>query len=283
MAHRRQGLAALLLAAAWALVTGAAAADDRALQLTTADGATRTLPVAELDDQVGAVTLTVPLEFHFKSERRFVGYDLRTLLDAYGLPKDVPYELICEDGYVATLTPAQLNDPGARPLLAKADLGAPDGQHWGTYRIGERALVFDPFYLVWAPQSDGLDPEALIEWPWPYALVGIRPVDMAAQFAAATPAAEADPAVHAGFALFRDHCGKCHAVNGAGGGLGPSLTDNPRVSFLPKQHLVSMIADIGVFFTDSKMPRYRGRLSDAEISEVADYLRHMAGVTTASH
>jgi len=282
MARRPQRLAALLLAGS-ALLPGAAPADDRALQLTTLDGTTRSLSIAELDAQVGAVTRTVPMDFHFKAPRRFVGYDLRALLDHYGLPRDLPYELVCEDGYVATLTPARINDPDASALIARGDLAAPEGQHWGSYRIGERALTFDPFYLVWAPASDGLAPEALIEWPWPYALVAIRPVDMEAQFAPATPAAEAAPAVQAGFTLFRDHCGKCHSVNGAGGQLGPSLTDNPRVSFLPKEHLVSMIADIGVFFSDSKMPRYAGRLSDSEIDQVADYLRHMAGVTTAGH
>ncbi|MEM1433496.1 MAG: cytochrome c [Pseudomonadota bacterium] len=282
MATPRQQLWSLLHAAAVLLVwiPGFVNADDRALQLTTLDGTTRAITIAELDQRVGAVARDIPYDFHFKANRRFVGYDLRALLDAYGLPADRHYELVCEDGYIATLTPEQINDPNAHALIARADVAAPEGGRWDAYHIGERALTFDPFYLVWAPQSATLAPEALIKWPWPYALVGIRPVNTAVQFAAATPADEAAPPVKAGFTLFRDNCGKCHAVNGAGGKLGPSLTDSPFVSYFPKPQLVAMIADIGQYYADSKMPRYSERLSTGDIDKVAEYLRHMAGVDT---
>ncbi|MEM6707593.1 MAG: cytochrome c [Pseudomonadota bacterium] len=272
----RWWLAATALFGAVGLVN----ADDRALRLTTLDGVQHSLTIAELDERVGVVTRDIPLDFHFKANRRFVGYDLRTLLKAYGLPTDDHYELICEDGYIATLTPEQINNPNARALVARADLAAPEGDRWDAYHIGERKLSFDPFYMVWSPQTEALSPEALIKWPWPYALVGIRPVNTETQFAAATPTEGAASPVTAGFRVFRENCSKCHAVNGAGGKLGPSLTDSPFVSYFPKPQLVEMIADIGKYYADSKMPSYGDRLSAAELETVADYLRFMAGASS---
>lgn len=77
--------------------------------------------------------------------------------------------------------------------------------------------------------------------------------------------------VGAGAALFADYCAACHGEEGEGGlGLGaPSLTDAAWIYGGDRQSLTETIAKgrIGV------MPAWRGRLGDAEIRQLALYVR----------
>lgn len=76
-----------------------------------------------------------------------------------------------------------------------------------------------------------------------------------------------------GEALFNANgCGRCHALNGTGGGRGPDLT---HVGADPS-HTAAWIADQiknpKSHNPASRMPAYQGRMSDPDIQTLSDYL-----------
>jgi mono/diheme cytochrome c family protein len=84
--------------------------------------------------------------------------------------------------------------------------------------------------------------------------------------AAPTPAAAGDP----GQAVFSSSCASCHtlAAAGASGAVGPNLDERK-----PDAATVSAIVSSG----GGSMPSFSGRLSDAEIEAVAQYVATSAG------
>jgi mono/diheme cytochrome c family protein len=81
-----------------------------------------------------------------------------------------------------------------------------------------------------------------------------------------TPAAAGDP----GEAVFSSSCASCHtlAAAGASGAVGPNLDERK-----PDAATVSAIVTSG----SGSMPSFSGRLSDAEIEAVAQYVATSAG------
>jgi mono/diheme cytochrome c family protein len=81
-----------------------------------------------------------------------------------------------------------------------------------------------------------------------------------------TPAAAGDP----GEAVFSSSCASCHtlAAAGASGAVGPNLDERK-----PDAATVSAIVTSG----SGAMPSFSGRLSDAEIEAVAQYVATSAG------
>jgi mono/diheme cytochrome c family protein len=81
-----------------------------------------------------------------------------------------------------------------------------------------------------------------------------------------TPAAAGDP----GEAVFSSSCASCHtlAAAGASGAVGPNLDERK-----PDAATVSAIVTSG----SGSMPSFSGRLSDAEIEAVAQYVATNAG------
>jgi mono/diheme cytochrome c family protein len=82
----------------------------------------------------------------------------------------------------------------------------------------------------------------------------------------------ADPAPAAGDAakLFSDNCGNCHvlAAAGAAGKVGPDLDQVKPGPDLVK----TQVANGG-----GGMPAFRGKLSDEQIQQIADYVAENAG------
>ncbi len=75
----------------------------------------------------------------------------------------------------------------------------------------------------------------------------------------------------AGLALFNNYsCSTCHALAdaGAGGSIGPSLDNNPRLS---KEYTVTVIAN-----GSGAMPSFGGQMSDDEIETLAQYIVQVA-------
>ena len=83
------------------------------------------------------------------------------------------------------------------------------------------------------------------------------------QPAGGTPAAAVD-----GATVYENRCAGCHGGDG-GGGLGPQLSDGRVVQRFPD------IADHIAVITDGRggMPGFGDRLSEAEITAVAEYER----------
>ncbi|HKA14074.1 MAG TPA: c-type cytochrome [Myxococcota bacterium] len=125
----------------------------------------------------------------------------------------------CRDGYQPTV-------PVARAIahvswLAFAREGAPafSIQKRESGRVQE--IPLGPFYLIW----DTKDPQVRTEgdYGWPYQVVGVELIRSRDRFPHMAPPANAPPQAQRGFAAFRIHCSRCHAVNGDGGKIGPEL------------------------------------------------------------
>jgi cytochrome c oxidase subunit II len=83
----------------------------------------------------------------------------------------------------------------------------------------------------------------------------------------------------AGAQTFKQNCMACHAIGGQGGKLGPNLTafgDRDRVAGIldpTKENIVRWIKNPQDVKPGNKMPTFGGKLSDQDISNLADYLQ----------
>jgi mono/diheme cytochrome c family protein len=267
--------AGICAVAASMLLLWSSVAAEPAIRITGSDGVARHIPVSELDTKLGLNTQVVPLDFMYRAPKRLVGYPLKDLLDAYELPLAGDYLMVCEDGYEVPLSGQLLSDGSASAFLARGDADAPAGSVWSPLFLGQRPIELSPFYLAWSPAPSGTaSAEALLERPWPYALVEIRLMTPADSRRPPEPKAEAAATLKQGFAVFERECVKCRRFHDAGGRLGPELTRNYKVYAFNTGQLTDMVANIDRFYVDSKMPRYAGRLSNAELRSVAGYLKH---------
>ena len=84
------------------------------------------------------------------------------------------------------------------------------------------------------------------------------------------PATETDGGAASGEAVFTQHCGSCHTLSAAGtnGTTGANLDD-----LQPSQEEVEEQVRNG----GGGMPAFEGRLSDAEIAAVSEYVASNAG------
>jgi mono/diheme cytochrome c family protein len=81
-----------------------------------------------------------------------------------------------------------------------------------------------------------------------------------------TEADETPPPTPAAATVFAANCAGCHGQDGSGGARGPAIRPTDK----DEAELLTIIAD-GIAGTD--MPAYRGRISEAEVRAVIDYLR----------
>jgi mono/diheme cytochrome c family protein len=128
--------------------------------------------------------------------------------------------LRARDGYTRPAAGAALADEHA--FLAFGEPGLESrGQGGPRFSpIDRRQIDPAPFYLVWTDVAHG-DPH---EHPWPYQLVTIEVASFEDAFPNTVPRGLAkSDAGWRGYALFREHCSACHAINGEGGKVGPDL------------------------------------------------------------
>jgi mono/diheme cytochrome c family protein len=79
-----------------------------------------------------------------------------------------------------------------------------------------------------------------------------------------------EPAAGGGEKLFSDNCASCHTLKAAGasGKVGPDLDQ-----LKPGPQLVTTQVNNG----GGAMPAFKGKLTDAQIKEIADYVAENAG------
>lgn len=212
-------------------------------------------------------------------EVRFLALPFEAVLDAvYGPAWRDEEELLftCRDGYQPTIPVGRLRVHRAWLAFDRVDA---EGFTIQKLESGERKRVeLGPFYLVWENRED----EALRldgDYGWPYQLVGVDLIRAGERFPRMAPPPGADPRVVAGFAEFRIHCSRCHALNGEGGSIGADL-NQPRspVEYRDREWLRRWIDDPSQILPSARMPRLNPALPDRErvIEEILGYLEAMS-------
>jgi mono/diheme cytochrome c family protein len=247
-------------------VTGAAAGQAEPLFTVHLDGA------GDLLARLAKTVTTVP-DPVYKQAQTYETVALTALIDAArpaGVASGVVSNgslrlvLLATDGYrsVTTIEAARRFDG----RIAIRDLKAEPGHAWRPIP-DKPAMTPAPYYLVW--------PSANPDLPWPYAVTeievwNVEPIDLT------NPGADA--AAVAGHAIFKKRCFSCHAVNGAGGSVGPELNVPANVTeYWNHAALKQFILNPASIRRNPKMPTLT-ELTDADVDTVVTYLVHMKGL-----
>jgi mono/diheme cytochrome c family protein len=270
-----QALSATAVALACALAAPPAAASEPVLTVVAA-GQTATHTPGELLGLPATVTVTIPNDASYRRAMTYRAIPMAALLP--GVPPSASVRFTAADGFAATMAASQLlaaDDKGARAYLAIEPADAP----WPPLRAGDPASA-GPFYLVWVrPERSRIVPEQ-----WPYRIAKIEQIaPLAVRFPQIVPAATvaAKSPIHRGFAVFTKHCIVCHTLNlGGDSTIGPDL----NVPFNPTEYLRAdalrrLIRDPQSLrrWSGTRMSAFdTATLSDRELNDLSDYLRHMA-------
>jgi mono/diheme cytochrome c family protein len=261
------------LLAAWlaglAVVASAAAASDvpgaTTVRFLRAGREVGRLDLAALRAALPVETVTID-DPYYERRKTFRAFPLRAVL-ALGFGDDgepaagESYFFRARDGYVKPAPPERVREPGGYLAFADADAAA------GWEPIDRRQVDPGPYYLVWR----GADQRDVHRYPWPYQLVAIELAAFASEYPHTAPTGAApDAPAWAGFAIFRDDCIACHAVNGEGGRIGPDL-NVPRsiVEYRPRAQIKAYIRDPASFRYTS-MPAHP-HLSDTQLDAIVSY------------
>ncbi len=214
-------------ALAVALFALTARGDEAALAFKShgADVATRDL--AALTALAPAQTIRV-FEPYEAQEVAFRAVRFDRVLDAvYGERWRREQEILftCRDGYQPTVPVARVVEHAAWLAFAREGSAAFAIHKRESGRVQDVAL--GPFYLIWENTADA-QVRAEGDYAWPYQLVGVDLIRSRERFPHMAPRADAPAQVQEGFAAFRVHCSRCHALNGDGGEIGPELNRRPN-------------------------------------------------------
>ena len=262
-----------MILAGSAVFAAPSAGYDQALRFARAGAPVRTLELAQLRESCGVEKIVVD-DPYYGRRKHFLACPLREVLTlGFGEPaarlESADFFLEARDGYRKPASGARLLEPGG--YLAFADADRARGADPGWEPIDRRQVDPGPFYVVWTgPQQT--DPH---RYPWPYQLATIEIAAFETEYPHTLPrgAAPGSPA-WAGFAVFRDDCIACHAINGEGGRVGPEL-NVPRsiVEYRPTEQIKAYIRDPQSFRYTS-MPAHP-HLSDEQLDGLIAYFQAM--------
>ena len=128
-----------------------------------------------------------------------------------------------------------------------------------------------PFYFVWSRKEQA----SLETHPRPWQLAAIEIVRFEDAFPKTVPAglAEADPGWK-GFALYKEQCVHCHAINRQGGRVGPELNVPKNVTeYRPVDQIKAYIKN-PLDFRYSAMPPHPS-LTEENLDQLVAYLQAM--------
>lgn len=248
---------------------GATSLDERASLSFVRDGkAVQILTLGELLRDLPAETFTA-YDPYYNRDKTFRAVPLAGVVRKGFEGVDVPlpaqeYVLRARDGYTVPMRGAKVFEAGA--YLAFADAEVP-----GWEPIGPQRANPGPFYLVWR----GKEQTSLETHPRPWQLASIEIARFEDLFPHTRPKgrAEGSPEMR-GFAIFKEQCVHCHAVNREGGRVGPEL-NVPRniVEYRPVDQIKAYVRD-PLSFRYGNMPAHPF-LKDGDLDDLVAYFGAM--------
>lgn len=213
----RRALAFVVLALVVASCKDKGKADDAGAVLEFVDEGKKvaSVPLAELTRQIQTETFSAFDPYYGKTKTfRALPFEKVMKLGFKGTTvDDREVVLRARDGYTVPMRPALASEPGS--YVAIEDLDAPSWEPIGPQRANP-----GPFYFVWKEPSQ----QNLETHPRPWQLAQIEIARFEVKFPHLVPRGEpAGGPAQKGFALFRDRCVRCHALNREGGRVGPDL------------------------------------------------------------
>ncbi len=174
------------------------------------------------------------------------------------------FVLRARDGYTVPLRGNKVFEAGA--YIAFADVDAP-----GWEPIGPQRANPGPFYVVWR----GKDQQDLETHPRPWQLAAIEIARFEDLFPHTAPKGEPEGSgATRGFAIFKEQCVHCHAVNREGGRVGPELNvPKSIVEYRPVDQIKAYIKD-PMTFRYGNMPAHPS-LKDGDLDDLVSYFSAM--------
>jgi cytochrome c2 len=268
---------AALVAVFAALGAAPARGDDAALAFRRHGQPVAEQSLAALKSIAPARSVRV-FEPYEQREVAFTALPFASVLDAtFGPGWRDEEELLftCRDGYQPTV-------PVARAVAHAAWLAfAREGADFAIDKLESghvQHVALAPFYLIWENTADAaLRAEG--DYGWPYQLIGVELIRSRDRFPRMAPPASAPATVQKGFAAFRIHCSRCHAVNGEGGKIGPELNRaEGTAGRRDAKWLHDWIDDPSRISPHTRMERLNPALADrdAVIASIIAYLQAIA-------
>ncbi len=209
----------------------------------------------------------------YRSKITLEGYPLESVLQlvpGYSTAKeDTVVVFVASDGFRAT-APLRVLQNGKGVLATKIS-GHSEKKPWKPFLMGKEMITPGPFYLVWR----GISYENK-SYPWPWGVVEIEFASSEGLYPQAYPRTK-EKGVRQGFVTFSNHCISCHAINGAGGSLGPEFNYPKSITeYWSKEHFVGFAKNPASYRIGSRMYP-KSFLSDADFAAIWVYLSHMKG------
>lgn len=180
----------------------------------------------------------------------------------------------CADGYQPSIPIAVLQRH--RAVLAYGQPGKTKFEP--ITRSNGQVVDPAPFYLVWDTDNDAtLTEDNWISWPWQIKVIELQ--DGSERYPLAVPPVDSGEMVQKGFLAFRQHCIKCHSLNGEGTGVAPELNYPVSITeYWQPEWLARFILDPQSVRYNSKMTAFYAGIAQKEqrVQEIISYLKVMA-------
>jgi len=213
----------------------------------------------------------------------YEGISLTALLDQVfgeGWKMFDALKFTCQDGYQPIIPTSSIIANYA--LIAIAEKG--QSEFNTLKRNNGETINPGPFFLVWESiKNKGAKTDPWLSWPWQ--ITSIELTSFVREFPHSAPPNPATDLTQKGLLAFRQHCIKCHSINGDGGNVGPELNYPVNVTeYWKEEWLARFIADPKSIRPNSKMiPFYRDVDNrQAIITSIMAYLKVMANKKIAS-
>ena len=260
----------------WALLFGSLSCASLAseLQFSSKNGATNLTQLEIL--KLPAVTVSVQDPTRGKRVE-YTGIEINAVLtQQFGEMWNQASEIVftCADGYQPSIPVSVLKQH--RAILAYGQPGKP--QFETIVRSNGQIVDPGPYYLVWDTDNDPkLSDEDWISWPWQ--ITTIELLFGGERYPLAVPPTDSGDKVQKGFLAFRQHCIKCHSLNGEGTGVAPELNYPMSVTeYWQPEWLERFILNPQSVRYNSKMTAFYAGLANKEerVKEIVSYLKIMA-------